>query len=103
MAKKAEPVALPKFPTLSSSGSDAAPIIFFDSSSAYGYNEGVVMISVEAVRMISGAPDDKPIIDRVVVAHLRTTVSGAITLRDALNNALLMATLPEVAQRGTSM
>ena len=91
MSDQSESDNIPKFPPLSISGSDRAPFVFFDASSAWGYNDGAVIVSVEAVRMVSGAPGPRPVIDRVIVAHLRTTVSGAIALRDALNNAILMS------------
>jgi hypothetical protein len=94
VSKKGEKELLPEYPPFSISGSDKAPILFFDTSSAFGFNDGVILISVEAIRMVSGAPEVRPVVDRVIVAHLRTTVSGAISLRDALNSSLAMVLAP---------
>lgn len=93
MSDKSGRDAYPRYPQLSELGSANAPILFFDCSSAWGVNDGIVHLSVEATRMVSNAPNPHPAVDRVIVAHLRTTVEGAVTLRNALNDALKKAEL----------
>lgn len=66
-----------------------APFLYFDAAPTFGFNEGVVNITLDVRRNM---PSGTTVVwDRVVIAHLRMTVSGAHSLLGALNGALLLA------------
>jgi hypothetical protein len=66
-----------------------APFIFYEEACALGYVNGVVSITLSAGRAWVG-PDGVES-DRVVTAYLRGNVQAAISLRAAIDSALLMA------------
>ncbi len=68
-----------------------APFIFYDGAPVAGYANGVINLTLSATRTYIG-PDGAPKNDLVVVAHLRGTIQAAVSLREAINNALLLAT-----------
>jgi hypothetical protein len=74
-----------------------APFLYFDHAFNFGYHNGIVSITLEAVRFI--AKGQTPARDRVVVAHLRMTIPAAMSLKTALEGALLIAA-PGAGQPG---
>ena len=76
---------------LSGIGSANAPFIYFENAPYYGLLNGVGQITIEAARIFGADPEGKPIMDRVVVAHLRGNIPAFRTLRAALDGILLMA------------
>lgn len=65
-----------------------APFIYFDGTPNFGINNGVINISLEALRFQPGT--EAVIVDRVIVAHLRMSVLAAVGLRDSLTKAIEM-------------
>jgi hypothetical protein len=67
-----------------------APIIFFDEATNFAAYNGIISVTLAAVRSI---PDSKGGIanDQIVVAYLRSNMRGAKALRDSLDRALLLA------------
>jgi len=66
-----------------------APFLYFDGAPNFGWNAGVINVTLEAARFHSTL--DGVFADRVSVAHLRMNIPAAVALRDALNGALLLA------------
>jgi hypothetical protein len=67
-----------------------APFIFYEAAPVAGHINGVINITLSASRTYIG-PDGTPKTDHVVVAYLRGNVQAAVSLREAINNALLLA------------
>jgi hypothetical protein len=67
-----------------------APFIFYEGAPAFGFTNGVVNITLAANRTMAGP--DGVINEQVVVAYLRGNIQAAISLRQAIDNALLLAT-----------
>lgn len=92
--------AAPKPPVsaISAIGSVGAPIVFFDDASAVGHSDGVVKVTLECSRIY---PDlgEGIIVERVATAHLRMGVNAAISLRDAIDKALLLMQPTQNAQK----
>jgi hypothetical protein len=67
-----------------------APLIFFDEATNFAAYNGIISVTLAAVRSI---PDAKGGIanDQIVVAFLRSNMRGAKALRDSLDRALLLA------------
>lgn len=75
---------------ISGIGSAHAPFLYFEGAPAFGTVSGIVQITLEAQRIFptaTGAPG----IDRVIVAHLRMNIPAALSLRAAIDGALLLA------------
>jgi hypothetical protein len=68
-----------------------APFIFYDGAPMSGYTNGIISLTLSASRPCIG-PDGAPRDDRVVVAYLRGNIQAAISLRKAIDAALLLAT-----------
>jgi hypothetical protein len=68
-----------------------APFIFYDGAPVSGYLNGVISLTLSANRTYIG-PDGTAKSDHVVVAYLRGNVQAAVTLRKAIDAALLLAT-----------
>ena len=68
-----------------------APFIYFDNAPFYGLMNGMGQITLDANRNFGTDTDGKPIMDRVVVAHIRCNVAAVRGLRAALDGILLMA------------
>ena len=66
-----------------------APFLYLDIATNFGCNNGIVNVTLEAVRYMSTGP--KITLDRVVVAHLRMSIPAANSLKAALDGALLLA------------
>jgi hypothetical protein len=67
-----------------------APFIFYDGAPVSGFVNGIISLTLAANRTYIG-PDGIAKTDHVVVAYLRGNVEAAVTLRQALDAALLMA------------
>jgi hypothetical protein len=68
-------------------------LLYFDGVSNYGFNAGIVNMTLEAVRHID-LGEGKSVAERVIVAHLRTSVLGLESIRAALNGIDLLAKKP---------
>jgi hypothetical protein len=67
-----------------------APFIFYEGASAFGVTNGVVNITLSANRTWIATNGDV-MNEQVVVAYLRGNIQAALSLRQALDNALLLA------------
>jgi hypothetical protein len=76
---------------ISAIGSANAPLIYFENVPFYGLLNGVGQVTMEAGRLFGAAANGTPIVDRVVVAHLRGNIPAIRNLRAALDGILLMA------------
>ena len=76
-------------PPLSEIGSAAAPFIYFDGVPNFGFNAGVVSMTLEAIRQFS--VDGKIAADRVAVAHLRMSIAALASLKSAIEGIELLA------------
>ena len=76
---------------ISAIASANAPFIFFDAAHFFGLLNGVGQITLEANRLAAVGPDGRIVIDRVVVAHLRSSLPALRRLRAAIDGILLMA------------
>jgi hypothetical protein len=67
-----------------------APFIFYEVAPAFGVTNGVINITLSANRTLIG-PNGTVVNEQVVVAYLRGNIQAAISLRQAIDNALLLA------------
>jgi hypothetical protein len=74
---------------ISAMASAAAPFLYFDGAPNFGISNGIVNVTLEAVRF--SAVDHEIVPDRVIVAHLRMSIPAAQALKMALEKALLLA------------
>ncbi len=84
-----EPHAVREPLPVSPSGSANAPFIYFEDAPTFGHMNGIIQVTLEAVRIYSEASGVKR--ERVVVAHMRMNIPAARSLRAALDGALLIA------------
>ena len=66
-----------------------APFIFYEVAVAFGFTNGVINITLSANRTWIGP--EGVMNDQVVTAYLRGNVQAALSLRAAIDNALLLA------------
>ena len=66
-----------------------APIIFFDEAPNFGNSGSVLNVTLCAYRNLA-RPGNSIHTDLIVTAHLRCSIAAAITLRKALDDALLL-------------
>jgi hypothetical protein len=77
---------------ISAIASAHAPFLYFEQISAFGHLNGIIRITLEASRdMPAPGNPQAAVADRVIVAHLRMNVPAALSLKAALEGALLMA------------
>ena len=69
-----------------------APVIFFDAAPNSGNVNGTVTITLSVGRQLSHGADVK--MDFVAAGFLRCSVVGALQLRQAIDNALALASTP---------
>ena len=69
---------------------NGAPIVYFDGATNAGCNNGIVNVTLAAARNL--VQNNELVSDGVAVAFLRCSVAGAIDLRRALDQAILVAT-----------
>lgn len=74
---------------LSVAAESSGPIIVFEIAPSFGHVLGLIDICLVATRIVPGI-GSQTVREAAVVANLRCTAAGAISLRDALNGALLM-------------
>jgi hypothetical protein len=77
-------------PTIPVSDTPHAPFIFYEYAPAFGFTNGVVNITLSANRTYAG-PDGAIVNEQVVIAYLRGNIPAALSLRQAIDNALLLA------------
>ena len=77
-------------PVIPVSDAPNAPFIFYEWAPAFGFTNGVVNITLAANRTWVGK-DGVAQNEQTVVAHLRGNVRAALSLRDSLDKALLLA------------
>jgi hypothetical protein len=68
-----------------------APFIYFENASFFALFNGIAQMTLEANRLIATGPDGRVAVDRVVVAHLRSSLPALRSLRAAIDGILLMA------------
>ena len=73
--------------------SGLAPFVYFDCAPVFGTLGGVIEVEL-AVRMLMPRTDNTVANEFQCAAHLRSSVQGAMQLRDALDKAIAMATKP---------
>ncbi|HMK88356.1 MAG TPA: hypothetical protein VK446_01800 [Methylocystis sp.] len=66
-----------------------APFIYFEKIPNFGFNHGIVNITLEALRYT--AQEGNVVTDRVIVAHLRTNAQGLASLKNAIEGIQLLA------------
>jgi hypothetical protein len=66
-----------------------APFIYCDSAPTFGVSHGIVHITLEAVRYTSDGTTVAR--DRIVVGHLRMSLTAAGSLKNALEATILIA------------
>ncbi len=74
---------------ISALASAQAPFLYFDGAPNFGLHNGIVNITLEAIRF--SAVDHEIVPDRVIVAHLRMGLTAAQALKSALEKVLLLA------------
>ena len=79
-----------KITTISVSDLPHAPFIYYEGAPAFGFTNGVVNVTLSALRTYAG-PDGAIANEQVVVAYLRGNIPAALSLRHAIDNALLLA------------
>jgi hypothetical protein len=67
-----------------------APFIFYEAAPAFGHMNGVINLTLSATRTCVGL-DGAAKNDVVVVAYLRGNIQAAVSLRQAIDAALLLA------------
>ena len=80
------PVVVP----LALDASAHAPFLYFEDATVSGHTNGVIGITLEASRMIA-ADQGQVHKERVIVAHLRMNIPAALSLKRAIDAALLLA------------
>lgn len=68
-----------------------APVLYFENAPAFGHINGIIRITLEVMRDMPMPGHTTAASDRVVVAHLRMNVLAALSLKSAIEGALLIA------------
>lgn len=68
---------------------ERGPIIVFEAAPSFGYTNGLIDVCLVTTRIVPRI-GSQTVREAAIVANLRCTAAGAISLRDALNGALLM-------------
>ena len=66
-----------------------APFIYYENAPIFGFTNGIVNVTLSAFH--SWAGPDGIVNEQVAVAHLRGNVQAAVNLRNAIEQALLLA------------
>jgi len=72
-------------------GSAHAPFLYFDEAPAFGEIQNLIQVTLTANRIIP-LKGGQIGLDRVITAHLRMNIAGALSLKSAIDGALLLAT-----------
>jgi hypothetical protein len=83
------PDTRPKDVVIPVSDTPHAPFIFYEGAPVFGFTNGVVNITLSANRTFANATG--AVNEQVVVAYLRGNVQAALSLRHAIDSALLLA------------
>jgi hypothetical protein len=75
---------------ISAIASAHAPFIYFEGAPAFGHMNGIIRVTLEAYKD-TPIPPESVASDRVIVAHLRMNIPAALSLKAALEGALLLA------------
>jgi hypothetical protein len=75
-----------------------APFVFYEFAPAFGFTNGVVNITLSANRTFAGT--NGIVNEQVVVAYLRGNIHAALSLKQAIDSALLLAAPPPQASEG---
>jgi hypothetical protein len=67
-----------------------APFIFYENAPAFGFTNGIINLTLSANRTWLGS-DGGVVNDQVVIVYLRGNILAALSLRQVLDNALLLA------------
>lgn len=67
-----------------------APIIYCDGAAGLGFTNSIVTLTL-AASIQTEITDGRVEMEHVAVAHLRMNTQAAISIRDAINRALLVA------------
>ena len=67
-----------------------APFIFYENAPAFGFTNRIINLTLSANRTWLGS-DGGVVNDQVVIAYLRENILAALSLRQALDNVLLLA------------
>ena len=67
-----------------------APFIFYENAPAFGFTNWIINLTLSANRTWLGS-DGGVVNDQVVIAYLRENILAALSLRQALDNVLLLA------------
>lgn len=67
-----------------------APVIYFDSAPACGVYYGVVGVTL-AMDLARTIENSEVTVTHTVIAYLRTSLRGAMALRESLDRAILLA------------
>jgi hypothetical protein len=70
-----------------------APVIYFENAPALGYLNGVIRITLSGSLSLPTS-DGKTATEEIVAAYLRCNIPAALSLRKALDDALLLAAPP---------
>jgi hypothetical protein len=77
---------------ISAIASAHAPFLYFDDATAFGHQNGIIRVTLEAARIMPAPGNPRAAVtDRVIVAHLRMNVPAALALKAAIEGALLLA------------
>src|SRR5215213_9600481 len=87
-----------KTDTMSALGSAQAPFIVFNTAPAFGTIGGLGCVTLTAARLMV-TESGQIARDHVAVAHLRMTLSGATSLRDALNGLIQVMAGPTLGEK----
>jgi hypothetical protein len=84
---EAPPEKIPPFPV---HDTPHAPFIFYEVAPAFGFTNGVVNITLSANRTYAGL-NGAIVNEQVVVAYLRGNIQAALSLKQAIDSAFLLA------------
>jgi hypothetical protein len=87
MADDPDPRA-PEVTIIPVSDTTHAPFIFYEWAPSFGFVNGIVNVTLSASRSTVGPAGI--VNEQVVVAYLRSNVQAALSLRKAIDDALLM-------------
>jgi hypothetical protein len=83
-------------PQFAENASSIAPIIYFDVARTFGFNAGIASITIEAFTYVS--PESNVRAERRVVAHLRSSATGLLSLKKAIA-AIELSLRPAAGQK----
>ena len=85
--ERAKPIAKP----LVHHDAPHAPIVYFQGAPNFGHMNGIINITLTAIRSFPAADGKSIDEDVMIVAYLRGNIPAALALRKAIDDALLLA------------